>query len=155
MKRFGVLLALGFAALTCITARLSAAETAKPNVVFILADDLGWRDLGCYGSTFYETPNLDALAKAGIRFTNAYAACNVCSPTRASIMTGKYPARLHLTDWLPGRPDMPSQKMLRAHLIDHLPLEEVTIAEALKAGGYATGFIGKWHLGGTQFFPDK
>src|SRR4051812_5122869 len=78
---------------------------SRPNIVFILADDMGWRDLGCYGSSFYETPNLDRLSREGMRFTQAYAACNVCSPTRASILTGKYPARLHLTDWLPGRPD--------------------------------------------------
>ena len=84
------------------SSRSSAAEP-KPNIIFILADDYGWRDVGCYGSTFYETPNLDKLAAQGMRFTNAYAACNVCSPTRASIITGKYPARLHLTDWLPGK----------------------------------------------------
>ena len=84
-----------------------ALENPKPNVVFILIDDMGWNDLGCYGSTFYETPNIDRLAGQGMRFTNAYAACPVCSPTRAGIMTGKYPARLHLTDWLPGRPDRP------------------------------------------------
>ncbi|MBD3386446.1 sulfatase-like hydrolase/transferase, partial [candidate division KSB1 bacterium] len=75
----------------------------RPNIVFILVDDLGWKDLGCYGSTFYETPNIDRLAAEGMRFTDAYAACPVCSPTRASIMTGKYPARLGLTDWIPGR----------------------------------------------------
>src|SRR5881397_2343437 len=90
----------------------SRAAERPPNIIFILADDLGWRDLGCYGSAFYETPNLDRLAKQGVRFTNAYAACNVCSPTRASILTGKYPARLHLTDWLPGRKDSPKQKLL-------------------------------------------
>src|SRR6267378_2381854 len=84
---------------------VGAAPSTKPNIILILADDLGWRDLGCYGSTFYETPNLDRLAAKGMRFTEAYAACPVCSPTRASILTGKYPARLHLTDFLPGRPD--------------------------------------------------
>src|SRR4051794_39292221 len=84
----------------------TAAEWGKvrqPNIIFILADDLGWRDLGCYGSTFHETPHLDRLAHLGMRFTDAYAACSVCSPTRASILTGKYPARIGLTDWLPGR----------------------------------------------------
>jgi len=77
-----------------------STDTPKPNFVFILADDLGWKDLGCYGSTFHETPNLNRLASEGIRFTNAYATCPVCSPTRASIMTGKYPARIDLTDWI-------------------------------------------------------
>ena len=137
----------------------AAAETvrtpARPNLVFILADDLGWRDLGCYGSTFYETPHLDRLAAKGMRFTEAYAACSVCSPTRASILTGKYPARLQLTDWLPGRANRPDQKLKRPAILDHLPLEEVTFAGALREAGYRTGFIGKWHLGGPDFFPDK
>jgi len=134
---------------------LNAAVAQRPNVVFILADDLGWKDLGCYGSTFYETPNLDVLAKQGMRFTDAYAACNVCSPTRASILTGKYPARLHLTDWLPGRGNFPNQKLDRPEIQKFLPLEEVTIAEALKDAGYQTAFIGKWHLGATtNYYPE-
>ena len=117
----------------------------KPNIVFILADDLGWHQLGCYGSTFYETPNLDRFAKEGMRFTNAYAAAPVCSPTRASIMTGKYPARLHLTDFIKG--DSPEGKrLLTPDWTAYLPLEEVTIAEALKSAGYACGHFGKWHL---------
>jgi arylsulfatase A-like enzyme len=133
----------------------TVAATARPNIIFILADDLGWRDLGCYGSRFYETPHLDRLAAQGMRFTDAYAACNVCSPTRASILCGKYPARLHLTDWLPGRTDRPEQKLKRPPMLGHLPLEEVTIAEALREGGYATAFIGKWHLGNENFFPER
>src|SRR3954447_18837287 len=132
-----------------------ADEPRPPNIVFILADDLGWADLGCYGSTFHKTPNLDNLATQGMRFTQAYAAAPVCSPTRASILTGKYPARLHLTDWLPGRKDMPSQKLLRPIIVQHLPLEEFTLAEAFKEGGYATAHVGKWHLGGPGFYPDK
>jgi arylsulfatase A-like enzyme len=134
---------------------LTASAAPRPNIIFILADDFGWRDLGCYGSTFYETPNLDRLAKQGMRFTDAYAACNVCSPTRASILTGKYPARLNLTDWLPGRPNRPDQKFNRPLLIQHLPLEEFTAAEALKSAGYRTAIAGKWHLGGEGFSPDK
>src|SRR3954470_22238795 len=87
---------------------------AKPklNFVIILIDDMGWRDLGCYGNRFHETPHIDQLAADGVRFTDAYAACPVCSPNRASLLTGKYPARLHLTDWLPGRADRPTQKLL-------------------------------------------
>jgi arylsulfatase A-like enzyme len=113
--------------------------------VFILIDDLGWKDLGCYGSTFYETPNIDGLASDGMRFTSAYAACPVCSPTRASILTGKYPARLHLTDWIPGH-KRPRAKLRVPEFNQELPLEEVTIAEVLKNAGYVSGSIGKWHL---------
>ena len=132
-------------------ASLHAAE--KPNVVLILIDDLGQRDLGCYGSSIYRTPNVDRLAKQGLRFTDFYAACPVCSPTRASILTGKYPVRVGITDWLPGRPDRPDQRLNRPPLKQELALEEVTIAEALKARGYVTGHIGKWHLGGKGFLP--
>jgi arylsulfatase A len=123
------------------------AAPRPPNVILFLVDDLGWRDLGVYGSTFYETPHLDRFARENVRFTQAYAACHVCSPTRASIMTGKYPARLQLTDWLPGRREYPSQQFKNATIRPHLPYEEITVAEALKEHGYATGHIGKWHLG--------
>jgi arylsulfatase A-like enzyme len=125
----------------------------KLNVVIILADDLGWADLGCYGSKFHRTPNLDKLAGAGLRFTNGYAACPVCSPTRAALMTGKYPARLGLTDWLPGRPDRTDQRLLRPSLPQQLPLTETTLAAALKKAGYTTGHVGKWHLGGKGHGP--
>ena len=127
--------------------------TQKLNVVFFLVDDLGWTDLGCYGSNFYETPNIDQFAKNGVKFTNAYAACHVCSPTRASILTGKYPATLDLTDWIRGRRDFDFQMFLNAeHKLD-LPLEEETIAEALKQEEYSTAIIGKWHLGGAPSGP--
>jgi len=108
----------------------------KPNIVFVLADDLGWAELGCYGNRFNETPHLDELARKGMRFTQAYAAAPVCSPYRAALMTGQWPARVGITDYL--RPNDPK----------HLPTAHVTIAEALKAAGYATGIIGKWHLTG-------
>jgi arylsulfatase A len=133
-------------------ARAKDARQPKLNFVFILIDDMGWKDVGCNGSTFYQTPNIDHLAAQGMRFTNGYAACPVCSPTRASIMTGKYPARLHLTDWLPGRTDRPSQKLLRPQFRQYLPLEEVTIARSLKPLGYASASIGKWHLGGKPYY---
>jgi arylsulfatase A len=136
---------------------LAPAQCAEPppNVVLIVADDLGWADLGCYGSRFHHTPHLDRLAREGMRFTQAYAACPVCSPTRAALMTGKYPARLHLTDWLPGRPDFPAQKLLRPVIRQELPLEETTLAELLSARGYVSGSIGKWHLGGAGFGPKE
>ena len=131
------------------------APTRRLNFVFILIDDLGWRDVGFNGSRFYETPNIDRLAARGMRFTNAYAACPVCSPTRASIMTGKYPARLGLTNFLPGRHQLPFSKLVPPVSKQYLPLEEVTIAEELKTVGYATAAIGKWHLGGARYYPER
>jgi arylsulfatase A-like enzyme len=116
----------------------NAANVKRPNVIFILADDLGWAELGCYGNTFNETPNIDRLARQGLRFTDAYAAAPVCSPFRASLMTGQWPARVGITDYL------------RADDRKHLGTEHVTLAEAFKQAGYATGMIGKWHLGGYQ-----
>ncbi|HYW46451.1 MAG TPA: sulfatase [Bryobacteraceae bacterium] len=136
-------------------ARSSAAQSRPPNFLFILIDDMGWRDLGCYGSSFYETPNIDRFARQSVRFTNAYAACPVCSPTRASILTGRYPARLHLTDWIPGRAQWPAARLLTPAFKQELPLDELTIPQALKPLGYASASIGKWHLGGPPFYPDK
>ncbi|MBD8489522.1 sulfatase [Echinicola sp. CAU 1574] len=128
-------------------------QPSAPNFVFILVDDLGWADLACYGSEFYETPNIDKLAAQGMRFTQAYAASPVCSPTRASILTGKYPSRLNITDWIPGD-DPQNRSLLGPNDLDALPLEEVTMAEMLKSKGYKTFFAGKWHLGDEGFFPE-
>jgi len=135
---------LGLAVTSTRAGAIPESKT-KPNIVFILADDMSWHQLGCYGSRFYQTPNIDRLAKQGMRFTNAYAAAPVCSPTRASILTGKYPARLHLTSFIPGV-NATNKKLLTPQWTKHLPLEETTLAELLKSRGYATGHFGKWHL---------
>jgi len=136
-----------------LAAALRAAE--KPNIILIFADDLGVNDLSCYGRKDLQTPHLDKLAAQGLRFTTAYCAQPICSPSRAALMTGKAPARLHLTNFLPGRADAPSQKVLNPVIEGQLPLEELTIAEVLKTAGYATACIGKWHLGGKNFGPEK
>ncbi|HEV7222647.1 MAG TPA: sulfatase [Pirellulales bacterium] len=136
----------------------TAAEPTRPNIVFFLADDLGRHDLGCYGSTFYETPHLDRLAKEGARFTAAYAACPVCSPTRASIMSGQWPQRTGVTDYIgAAAPEKWNRntKLLPAAYADRLGLDEPTLAKALKAAGYATFFAGKWHLGPEGWWPEN
>jgi arylsulfatase A-like enzyme len=152
-------LGLGFAGLSvpslpmvACAPREQEAPSVPPNFVFFLIDDLGWKDLGSYGSTFHLTPNIDELAASGVRFTQAYAASPVCSPTRASILTGRHPARLDITDWIGG-----SQRgdLLPAEYVDHLPPEEVTLAEVLRAQGYATGYFGKWHLGDQPHYPES
>jgi len=141
-------------------------ERRRPNIIFILADDMGWMDSTIYGSRYYETPNLERLAARSMLFTDAYAANPLCSPTRASIMTGKYPARLRITTpagHLPPLPDepllpdkgAPHQKMIMPRSRRFLPLGERTIAEALKEVGYRTGFVGKWHLGHEEYWPEK
>jgi len=142
----------------------SGAAPRKPNIVFILADDLGWRDTSLYGSRYYETPNVDALSRRGMMFRQAYAAAPICSPTRASIMTGLFPARIGMT--LPeahvaqvvleqrvvekARPDL---KALQCNTVTRLKLEYFTIAEALKEAGYTTAHFGKWHLGREPYDP--
>lgn len=128
----------------------------QPNILFILIDDLGWKDIVCCGSEFYETPNLDRLANQGLRFTNAYASCPVCSPTRASLLTGKYPATVGITDWIDWND---STHPARGRLVDvpylkDLPQSEYSLAKALKEGGYRTWHVGKWHLGGEGHFPE-
>ena len=140
-----------FLALFIFAASLYAAD--KPNIVLIFADDLGINDLGCYGRKDHRTPNLDKLAAQGMRFTSAYCAQPICSPSRAALMTGKCPARLHLTNFLPGRADAPTQRLKQPRMEGQLPLEEWTIAELLKGAGYATGLFGKWHLGGVDHSP--
>ena len=128
---------------------------SKPNIIFILTDDLGWRDLVCYGSSFYETPNLDRLAQEGMQFSDAYAACPVCSPTRASILTGKYPATVGITDWInwDGNLHPARGRLVDVPYLKDLPVEEYSLARALSAGGYATWHVGKWHLGGRTICP--
>ena len=137
-------------ALVGFVVQLKAAK--QPNFVFFLVDDLGWADVGCNGSTFHRTPHIDALAKSGVRFTDGYAAASICSPTRASIMTGRHPVRVNITDWIPGTSKTGKFKHVADR--DNLALDETTIAEVLKANGYTTFFAGKWHLGDEGHFPE-
>jgi arylsulfatase A-like enzyme len=134
------------ATLSLISAGADGAARAKPNIIFILVDDLGVSDLSCYGSALYETPHLDALARDGVRFTQAYSACTVCSPTRAAFLTGRHPAALRLTDWIPGHA-RPFAKLTPPDWTRALPDGTRTIARHLRDHGYATASIGKWHLG--------
>ncbi|MFN7563113.1 MAG: sulfatase, partial [Prosthecobacter sp.] len=131
----------------------SSLAAERPNILFILADDLGWRDLGCYGSPFNETPHLDKLATQGLRFTQAYTAGAVCSPTRGSIQTGKVPPRTGVTDYIPGFSSA-GRKLVTRPTNKQLALEEVTVAESLREGGYQTFYAGKWHLGNQGFAPE-
>lgn len=155
MNRRDFLKAAGLGALSLAApSHASVSSSKRPNIVFILIDDMGWPDVACYGSKFHETPNIDRLASQGVKFTDAYAACPVCSPTRASIMAGQYPARVGITDFIPGH-WRPYEKLVVPENRLELPLESVTLGEVFKSQGYATCYIGKWHLGGAGYSPDK
>jgi arylsulfatase A len=150
--------AIGVGTVALATGSLGANRTSrgdrKPNFVFFLIDDLGWSDVACYGNKFNETPNIDRLAAQGMRFTDAYAACPVCSPTRASIVSGQYPARVGVIDFITGH-WRPFEKLtVPTNRQQYLPLASVTVAESLKSAGYACGAFGKWHLGGKGRLPD-
>ncbi len=146
------------------TASEPAAKPSRPNIIFIMIDDLGWADLAFQGNKLIDTPHLDRMAKQGMRFTDAYAAAPVCSPSRAAILTGKSPARLHLTTHIPDRFVPDDGRPLPADTLDYLPAEHVTVAERLRAVGYRTAFMGKWHLAGksgrqgigdTKYYPEQ
>ncbi len=170
MKTMGVG-AVGTALAHSSITKRADAQASKPNIVLILVDDLGWVDMGCYGSEYYDTPNIDRLAAQGMKFTNGYAACAVCSPTRAAIMTGRYPSRLGVTDWIRARfqggkiPEDkenpsgyeggPDKELLCPQNALWMELDEITIAELLKPAGYTSCYIGKWHLGADDWYPDK
>lgn len=130
------------------------ADASRPNIIFLLLDDMGYADIGAYGNTYHRTPNIDRLAAEGIRFTNAYAAAPNCSPTRASILTGRWPARTGITQYLPGNV-LPYARVLQPELPIGLPLDEAILAEPLAKAGYSTACVGKWHLGGGDYLPDQ
>ena len=177
LTRRRLLEAVGIGAAAAAAPRAGAAATAtgqrKPNIVLILVDDMGWTDARCCGSTYYDTPHIDRLAERGMRFTDGYAACAVCSPTRAAVMTGRYPARLGVTDWIRARfqggkippdgknPSISGWTQARGGRLScplnalWMELDEITIAEALKPAGYTSCHIGKWHLGPDAWYPDK
>jgi uncharacterized sulfatase len=151
-SRIPVLLFCGFL-LCAASAEGQSALSQKPNFIVFLVDDMGWIDPACYGNPFHETPHIDRLAGQGMRFTNAYAAGAVCSPTRASLLTGKSPAALNITDFIPGHP-FAWARLKVPQISGELALEEITFAEVLNTAGYATGSFGKWHLGGRAHYPD-
>ena len=175
--RRGFLRTLGLGVASCAAPSALAvaqgkANPGKPNFVLILVDDLGWADVGCYGSKYHETPNIDRLARQGMRFTDGYAACAVCSPTRAAVLTGRYPARTGVTDWIHFREiengsiadherrreeyaGGPNRRVICPRNPLWMELDELTIAEVLKAAGYATCHVGKWHLGPEPWYPEK
>lgn len=146
MKLFILLLSSLFL-VSCTSQEQSSLKGSRPNIVFILADDMGWADLPAYGNRFNEAPELGKMAREGIRFTDAYAACPVCSPTRASIMSGQYPARVGITDFITGHWRPYEEVIVPRNRTQYLPEEIITMGEILKDAGYATGYFGKWHLG--------
>ena len=166
MRSFSILFVFGLLWISPAAAK----EDSRWNFIVILVDDLGWMDLSCQGSDYFQTPNIDRLAAEGMRFTDAYAACAVCSPTRAALQTGRYPARIGVTDWIrsrfqrgraakPPKPSdfvgSPKQRLLCPPNPYWMEREEVTIAEALKKNGYKTAHIGKWHLGDDDWYPTQ
>ncbi len=162
-------IAISLAGVLSLTACAEKHQAPAPNIIMLLVDDLGWKDVGFMGSTFYETPNIDKLSHESLIFTNAYAACAVCSPTRASIQTGRYPARTGVTDWIRARFQVPGGALEAPPAYQENPgrllktpsnpywmsLDEITIAEQLKQSGYFTCHIGKWHLGPDDYYPEK
>lgn len=144
----------GAAALNAMPPVFAQPNAAKPNIVFILIDDLGWGDFSCYGSKFHETPNIDALAREGVKFTHAYAGSSVCSPSRGAILTGQAPARSHLTQWIPGNKKQ-NKPLIEPQTELHLRKGIPTIASELKKVGYKTGIVGKWHLGDGEYMPSS
>jgi arylsulfatase A-like enzyme len=167
---FGILLAIGLVTAVPRSGILAGAQQTRPNIVIVNVDDMGWTDLSVQGSTYYETPHIDGLAAQGMRFTNAYAAAAICSPSRAALLTGRYPARLGLTDWIRSRfqggqipadrknPTQyvggPTQRLLSPSNPLWMEHDEITIAELLKRAGYLSAHVGKWHLGTDDWYPE-
>ncbi len=149
-QRILVCLFCSLTLLACDSTQKTSLSGARPNMVFILADDLGWADLPVYGNRFNEAPSLSRMAGEGIRFTDAYAACPVCSPTRASIMSGQYPARVGVIDFITGHWRPYEEVIVPSNRQQYLPGEIITVGEILREAGYATGYFGKWHLGGGE-----
>ncbi|WOH36625.1 sulfatase [Thalassotalea fonticola] len=138
-----------------VESKQQTANQSKPNVLIVFVDDLGAMDIGSYGASFHETPNIDAFAKSAVRFSDAYSASPVCSPSRAALLTGKAPERVKITDWIPGAKLAENAPLVTPKILNELPLTETTLAETFKTNGYKTFFAGKWHLGDQGFFPDQ